>query len=88
MKHKLAKTLMYDLNATYVKIIDNSHHHAGHRSAPKGGNSHFKAIVVSPCFEGLSTIKRHQKVYAVLDFKNWGIHALEIQAITPAERKS
>lgn len=52
-----------------------------------GDGSKFEARVVSGAFEGLTTIKRHKMVYAVLDehIKSGAIHALSIKAFTPAE---
>ncbi len=52
-----------------------------------GDGSKFEARVVSPAFEGLSTIKRHKLVYAVLDehIRSGAIHALSIRAHTPDE---
>lgn len=47
---------------------------------------HFEAIVVSPVFEGLRPVQRHQKVYAVLgDRMRQEIHALSMKTLTPAE---
>lgn len=52
-----------------------------------GDGSKFEARVISDSFEGLSTIKRHKMVYAVLDehIKTGAIHALSIKAFTPSE---
>ncbi|MFK7893825.1 MAG: BolA family protein [Granulosicoccus sp.] len=52
-----------------------------------GDGSKFEARVVSETFEGLTTIKRHKMVYAVLDehIKTGAIHALSIKAYTPSE---
>lgn len=52
-----------------------------------GDGSKFEARVVSESFEGLSTIKRHKMVYAVLDehIRTGAIHALSIKAYTPSE---
>lgn len=52
-----------------------------------GDGSKFEARVVSDSFEGLSTLKRHKMVYAVLDehIKSGAIHALTIKAFTKAE---
>lgn len=47
---------------------------------------HFEAVVVSPSFEGLRLVQRHQKVYAVLgDRMRAEIHALSMKTLTPAE---
>jgi acid stress-induced BolA-like protein IbaG/YrbA len=49
--------------------------------------THFAALVVSPAFEGLRPLQRHQLVYRALGERMGGeIHALTIRALTPAER--
>jgi acid stress-induced BolA-like protein IbaG/YrbA len=53
----------------------------------EGGEGKFAARVVSPAFEGLSTVKRHQMVYAAVNdwIADGSLHALSIQALTPHE---
>jgi acid stress-induced BolA-like protein IbaG/YrbA len=47
---------------------------------------HFEAHVVSPAFEGLSTIERHRMVYGTLGpMMGREIHALGLRTETPAE---
>jgi acid stress-induced BolA-like protein IbaG/YrbA len=47
---------------------------------------HFEAVVVSPSFAGLPTIKRHRMVYATLGrFMGNEIHALGLRTATPEE---
>jgi len=49
-------------------------------------DTHFEAIVVSPQFDGKRSLQRHQLVYAALGARmGREIHALSIQAFTPAE---
>ena len=49
---------------------------------------HFTALVVSPEFEGLRRIQRHQLVYKALGERmGREIHAMSIRALTPAERQ-
>jgi acid stress-induced BolA-like protein IbaG/YrbA len=51
-----------------------------------GDGQHFEALIVSPEFEGLSRIKRHQRVYAALGTRmRDDIHALSMTTLTPAE---
>ena len=51
-----------------------------------GDGQHFEALIVSPEFEGLSRIKRHQRVYAALgDRMRADIHALSMTTLTPGE---
>ena len=52
----------------------------------EGDGRHFFATIVSPEFEGLSRVRRHQQVYAALgDRMREQIHALSMQTLTPAE---
>jgi acid stress-induced BolA-like protein IbaG/YrbA len=62
---------------------------AGAQAEITGDGSKFEARVVSDDFEGLSTLKRHKMVYAVLDehIKSGAIHALTIRAYTQSEAK-
>ena len=49
--------------------------------------THFEAVVVSPSFEGLPTIRRHRMVYATLGSKMGNeIHALGLQTRAPSEQ--
>jgi acid stress-induced BolA-like protein IbaG/YrbA len=51
-----------------------------------GDGRHFFATIVSPAFEGLSRVRRHQQVYAALgDRMREQIHALSMKTLTPAE---
>ncbi len=52
----------------------------------EGDGQHFFATIVSPDFEGLPRVRRHQKVYAALgDRMREEIHALSMKTLTPAE---
>jgi BolA protein len=68
-----------------IAIEDESHLHAGHAGAASGGG-HFKLIVVSSAFDGLSRVARHRLIYAALNRHiPTEIHALTIEAHSPAE---
>ncbi|OYU28391.1 MAG: BolA family transcriptional regulator [Burkholderiales bacterium PBB2] len=52
----------------------------------EGDGRHFFATIVSSEFEGLSRIRRHQRVYAALGERmREQIHALSMKTHTPAE---
>ena len=52
----------------------------------RGDGQHFEAIIVSPRFEGLNRVRRHQLVYGALgDRMRDEIHALSMSTLTPAE---
>jgi acid stress-induced BolA-like protein IbaG/YrbA len=51
-----------------------------------GDGRHFFATIVSPEFEGLLRVRRHQRVYAALgDRMREQIHALSMKTLTPSE---
>jgi BolA protein len=73
------------LQPVHLELRDDSAKHAGHAGA-RDGRGHFAVRIVSVRFEGLSSIKRHQAIYAALaDLMQTDIHALAIEARTPAE---
>ena len=52
----------------------------------EGDGRHFFATIVSAEFEGLTRVRRHQRVYAALgDRMRAQVHALSMQTLTPAE---
>ena len=59
----------------------------GARVEIEGDGQHFFAVVISPEFEGLSRIRRHQLVYGALGERmRSDIHALSMRTLTPEER--
>lgn len=49
-------------------------------------NTHFEAVVIFEGFAGRRALQRHQMIYGTLGDRMGGeIHALSIQAFTPAE---
>jgi stress-induced morphogen len=70
-----------------LKVVNDSHRHAGHGSSPGTGESHFSVTLVSEAFAGKSRLERHRMVNATLaEELRGGVHALAITALTPAER--
>lgn len=70
-----------------LEVHDDSHKHRGHEGA-KAGGGHYRVIVVSDRFQGLSRIQRHRLVYEAIGeaMRADVVHALSIQALTPDER--
>jgi acid stress-induced BolA-like protein IbaG/YrbA len=55
----------------------------------EGDGRHFFATIVSSEFEGLSRVKRHQRVYAALGERmREEIHALSMKTLTPSEYRA
>ena len=71
------------LDAVHVEVEDESHLHAGHPGA-RDGAGHFRALIVSERFRGLSRVKAQQLVYAaVSEWMPTEIHALAMRTLTP-----
>ena len=50
-----------------------------------GTRDHYRALVVSPFFEGKTRIEQHQAVYAALgELMKGPVHALALNTFTPA----
>jgi len=78
-------TLEGALDAEYVRVVDDSADHAGHPGAENGAG-HYRIVVVSPHFEGLSRVAAQRLVYQALgDLMARDIHALEMRALTPEQ---
>jgi BolA protein len=74
------------LQPTRLDVINESHLHAGHRSSPGTGESHFRVLIVSPAFAGKSRVARHRLVNDALSAELRGpVHALAILAYAPGE---
>ena len=89
VESRIREKLIEALQPTRLDVINESHLHAGHRSSPGTGESHFRVLVVSPLFEGQSRVHRHRLVNAALATELSGkVHALAINAYAPGEAVS
>jgi BolA protein len=74
------------LQPVELRVIDESHLHAGHAGARPGGETHFRVEVVAAAFEGEPRLARQRRVYAILGEELAGpVHALSVVARTPRE---
>lgn len=75
------KSKLQILEPSHLELINESHMHAMQAS-----DSHYKLVLVSDVFDGLRTVARHQKIYALLsDELNGPIHALSMHLYSPSE---
>lgn len=82
----IAARLTAALAPTHLKVLNDSHHHAGHMGDDGTGESHFTVIVESPAFAGASRVARQRAVnHALADLLSTRIHALAIRARAPGE---
>lgn len=67
------------LRPAALRVINNSHLHAGHAGSPNNGRSHFRVEIQAEELNGMKRVAAHQRVYEVLaDEMADHIHALEI----------
>ena len=72
---------------TRLEVLNESDMHAGHRSSPGTGESHFRVLLVSPAFAGKSRVERHRLVNDVLAAELKGkVHALALSLYAPGEK--
>lgn len=82
---RIRELLQQALAPALLEVVDDSRRHAGHAGA-RDGRGHFNVSIVSDAFAGLRPLARHRAVYAALGaMMETDIHALAIQARTPAE---
>lgn len=67
------------LQPTRLEIIDESEQHRGHGGWQEGGETHFRVILSSGQFAGLSRIARHRLVHSALGDIVPRIHALALE---------
>ena len=86
MEQAIREKLMVALRPTRLDVINESELHAGHRSSPGTGESHFRVLIVSDAFTGKSRVERHRMVNAALSEEvGKRVHALALEARAPGE---
>ena len=87
MRSTIETHLRRALAADFVEGIDESHLHVGHARARDGGG-HYRAVIVSSQFEGLSRVQAQQLVYRALgDWRGREIHAMSMKTLVPGEHQ-
>ena len=71
--------LMAAFSPSELKVLDESHLHAGHAGARPQGESHFRVEIVAESFQGMSRVAQQRAIYEVLreELKS-DIHALAL----------
>lgn len=78
IEHKLRERFL----PSHLEVINES----GNHSVPKGSETHFRVVVVTPAFDGLGRVDRHKAVYETLaEEMRSGVHALAVVSRTPEE---
>lgn len=73
------------LNPQHLEVINESDRH----NVPAGSESHFKVVLVSEAFEGMSLVAQHRMVYSLLsDELENTVHALALHTYSPSNWRS
>ncbi len=83
----IQKYLSESFKIIHIHIEDDSIKHRRHQQS-QGKGGHFKLLVVSNDFIGMSQVARHRKIYEALHMMTSSpIHALAISTMTEEEWK-
>jgi BolA protein len=64
----------------FLDVIDDSDKHRGHAGWREGGHTHFRVVMRSARFDGMSRIERSRAVHEALhDELGGGLHALALE---------
>ena len=86
LESQMCEKLMAALRPSRLDLVNESHLHAGHRSSPGTGESHFRVLIVSEAFAGKTRVERHRMINAIVGEElKGGVHALAIKACAPGE---
>lgn len=86
VEDRIRNRLHQALAPVCLRVVDESHRHAGHAGSRQGGETHFRLEVVSEAFVGKSRLERHRLINGLLAGElRSGIHALAIVAKAPGE---
>ncbi|WP_437960664.1 BolA family protein [Sorangium sp. So ce119] len=81
-QESIQSKLVQALDPVHLDVENESRMH----SVPAGSETHFKVLVVSEAFRGLSPLERHRRVNDIVREEfGAGLHALTIRAMTPDE---
>ena len=86
VKARIEEKLSKALQPETLRIVDESHLHAGHAGHRPEGETHFRVYIMAPSFAGKSRVERHRLVNAALADELAGpVHALAVHATAPGE---
>ena len=82
VQESIERKIAQSLTPSHLEVINESHMH----NVPPGSESHFKVVVVTDAFDGVTRIRRHQRINGILEKElKEDIHALSMQTMTPEE---
>ena len=86
LQNIISKKISEVVTVDSIEVYDYTAQHENH--ATFDGNFHLSMTLISPDFEGMSLIERHQLVYKAVDeYMDGEIHALTMKTYTPEEHQ-
>ncbi len=81
---RFERAIQENFNVEYLEIENESAKHSGHYSGD--GESHWRILLVTPDFKGLSRVQRHQSINSlfIAEFEQ-SLHALSLQLLDSEE---
>ncbi len=83
MERVLIEKLTSKYSPSHLAVENESHMH----SSGLGAESHFKVLMVSDVFMGMSKVQRQRDVFATLAAEMKKIHALSLRLMTSEEQQ-
>ena len=81
-EERIREKVQQAMALAHCEVANESHGH----NVPKGSETHFRLVLVSDGFDGMSRVARHRQVYSLLSEElQSGVHALALGCYTPAE---
>jgi BolA family transcriptional regulator, general stress-responsive regulator len=78
VKDEIEGRLMAAFHPAVLKVVNESHKHAGHTGDDGSGASHFHITIRADAFAPLSRVARHRAVHAALGDLNTRVHAIAL----------
>lgn len=79
MQTQIQTKLEQAFDPAELEVINESHLHAGHAGDDGSGESHWRVVISSSAFDGVSRVDRDRMVYAALADEMKMIHALTLK---------
>lgn len=82
IQNNIEQKLLRHFEPVHLEVVNESHQH----NVPRGSETHFKVVLVSPAFSGERLINRHRSVNKILKEElAEQIHALALHTYTDTE---
>ncbi|MEM9043775.1 MAG: BolA family protein [Pseudomonadota bacterium] len=86
MQDQIHEKLSEAFSPSVLDVIDESEQHRGHGGWREGGETHFRVVMTSESFTGMSRVNRQREVNRLLSEELAStIHALAMELRAPGE---